>query len=117
MGRQFITLCVAARGKDDTRTYESHGVITIFQRHTDSDVVTQATNSHLAPSFIQSHATHQHMSDLDQLVALGSVYRTIHEVAGGTLYEHWTLVSPAEALGMDPVVQLAHETLRHGAQP
>lgn len=112
-GRIFITLCLRVTGKDDRhRTYDSRGVITIFQRYTDSDCITQASNSPNAPCVITSEASHKDMGDLDQLVALGEVYRKIDDVIGGTLYQKLELIEPAAAIDPDRLVAMAHETLK-----
>ncbi len=93
-GRIFITLCVRSTGRDDRTTYESCGVVTIFQRYSTQDLVTQASNSSNAPNLIAGAATDVDFDRLEELIERGEVSRTIEGVIGGTLHEHFSLVSP-----------------------
>ncbi len=109
----FITLCVRAVGRDDNRTYDNTGVVTIFQRwsndHDNPDIVTQANNTHAAPSLIRSRATDEEMDLIEELVAHGAAARTIEEVAGGTLHQQITLVDP------EPLVAEARRAVQEGS--
>ncbi len=112
-GRVYITLCVRAVGRDDRHTYDNTGIVTIFQRWSDAgnnpDIVTQANNTHAAPSLIRSRATDEEMSLIEELVAHGTAARTIEEVAGGTLHEQLTLVDP------EPLVAEARRALEEAS--
>jgi len=107
-GRVFITLSVRAVGRDDGGTHDSSGIVTIFQRWSgqNADVVTQANNTHGAPSIIRHAATVEDMAFIETLVLHGSASRVIEYVAGGTLHQTITLVYP------DPLVEEAHQAVR-----
>ena len=115
-GRVFITLCVQSTGRDDRRSYESTGIVTIFQRWADGEeIVTQADNTRrgVPPQLIRSHATDADMTLIEELVAHGTAARTIKEVAGGTLHERITLFDP------EPLIAEARRAIRAigGPQP
>lgn len=98
-GRTFVTLCVSYCGKDDHAFYNSGGVLTVFQRYTDSDIVTQANNSSCPPLlFLSGAATSDEMRMLEELVTTGKANCVVDGVMGGTLHAQYELVEPAVAL-------------------
>lgn len=106
-GRVFITLCVQSTGRDDSRTFNNAGIVTVFQRWADGEeIVTQADNSRRGPSLIRSVATDADMTLIEELVANGHAERTVEEVAGGTLHEQITLFDP------EPLVAEARRAIR-----
>jgi len=100
-GRVFLTLCVRSEGIDSLRTYKAHGVVTVFQRYRDSQLVTQADNSTRPPNLIASEATREDMDFLERLVTDGEAERAIEGTVGGTLHERVWIIPPREACAHD----------------
>jgi hypothetical protein len=97
-GRLFITLCVAYEGRDDRASYDSRGALTIFQRYSDGDAVTQANNSECPPQLLMGgRATDDEMKMLEELVTTGTASCVVSGVIGGTLHAHYKLVEPSDA--------------------
>ena len=106
--RTFITLCLRYAGQDDREHEERRGIITIFQRYTDGsgDVVTQASNSRLAPTlFFHGAATDEDMVLLEELVDKGEMERTESDRAGGPLHTYYCIVAPEVALAAEAPVE------------
>lgn len=107
-GRIFVTVAARTQGRDDGRTYLSSGVLTVFQRYTQEDIVTQANNSNGAPLLcLGGAASDDDMDLLEQLVRTGTADRVVNGVIGGTLYESWELSDRP-----DRIVEVARDAIR-----
>jgi hypothetical protein len=100
-GRAFLTICLRSEGYDTIRKYKSCGVVTIFQRYRDDELVTQANNSagpgRVPVWLIRSAATAEEMAFITRLVEDGEAERTTEGTVGDTLHERIWIVPPDEA--------------------
>jgi hypothetical protein len=103
-GRPFVTVCLKSVETDDKGQQDKRvGVITVFQRYSDSeppDIVTQARNTFRAPQLLASGAaTAAEMAALQELVVTGKAVTENETWAGGKIVAHFELVTPEQALG------------------